>query len=60
MELEANINQIEFSQDNLFTIDLISRTLLTSCIRSQGGHSIVKNMGGWLDSFGSGILVGKR
>ena len=28
---------------------------------SQGGHSIVKNTGGgWLDSLGSGILVGKR
>ena len=25
----------------------------------QGGHSIVKNTGGWLDSLGSGILVGK-
>ena len=25
-----------------------------------GGHSIVKNTGGWLDSLGSGILVGKR
>ena len=25
----------------------------------RGGHSIVKNMGGWLDSLGSGILVGK-
>ena len=26
----------------------------------QGGHSIVKKMGGgWLDSLGSGILVGK-
>ena len=24
-----------------------------------GGHSIVKNTGGWLDSLGSGILVGK-
>ena len=23
------------------------------------GHSIVKNTGGWLDSLGSGILVGK-
>ena len=23
------------------------------------GHSIVKNMGGWLDSLGSGILVEK-
>ena len=25
-----------------------------------GGHSIVKNMGSWLDSSRSGILVGKR
>ena len=25
----------------------------------QGGHSTVKNTGGWLDSLGSGILVGK-
>ena len=25
----------------------------------QGGHSIVKNTGGWLNSLGSGILVGK-
>ena len=24
-----------------------------------GGHFIVKNTGGWLDSLGSGILVGK-
>ena len=24
-----------------------------------GGHSIVNNTGGWLDSLGSGILVGK-
>ena len=29
--------------------------------RRGGGHSIVKNTGGgWLDSLGSGILVGKR
>ena len=27
--------------------------------KSQEGHSIVKHMGGWLDSLGSGILVGK-
>ena len=27
---------------------------------NPGGHSIVKNTGGWLDSLGSGILVGKR
>ena len=29
--------------------------------KSQEGHSIVKNTGGgeWLDSLGSGILVGK-
>ena len=26
---------------------------------AQGGHSIVENTGGWLDSLGSGILVGK-
>ena len=26
---------------------------------SPGGHSIVKNTGGWFDSLGSGILVGK-
>ena len=26
---------------------------------SQGGHSVIKNMGGWLDDLGSGILVGK-
>ena len=26
---------------------------------SPGGHSIVKNTGGWLDSLGSGILVEK-
>ena len=25
-----------------------------------GGHSIIKNMGGWLNSLGSGNLVGKR
>ena len=25
----------------------------------RGGHSIVKNTGGWLDSLGSGILVEK-
>ena len=25
----------------------------------RGGHSIVKNTGGWLNSLGSGILVGK-
>ena len=25
----------------------------------QGGHSTVKNTGGWLDSLGSEILVGK-
>ena len=24
-----------------------------------GGHSLVKNTGGWLDSLGSGILFGK-
>ena len=24
-----------------------------------GGHSTIKNMGGWLDSLGSEILVGK-
>ena len=29
-------------------------------IGSQGGHSVVKNTGGWLDSLGPGILVGKR
>ena len=28
--------------------------------RPQGGHSIVKNTGCWLDSLGCGILVGKR
>ena len=30
-------------------------------LRFPGGHSIVKNTGegGWLDSLGSGILVGK-
>ena len=28
-------------------------------VNPQGGHSIVKNTGGWLDSLGSGILVGK-
>ena len=27
--------------------------------KPQGRHSIVKNTGGWLDSLGSGILVGK-
>ena len=26
---------------------------------SGGGHSVVKKRGGWLDSLGSGILVGK-
>ena len=30
-------------------------------VETPGGHSIVKNTGGgWLDSLGSGILVGKR
>ena len=28
--------------------------------RWGGGYSIVNNTGGWLDSLGSGILVGKR
>ena len=32
--------------------------VLTDC-QAQGGHSIVKNTGGWLDSLGSWILVGK-
>ena len=30
-----------------------------NCISYPGGHSIVKNTGGWLDSLGSGILVEK-
>ena len=32
---------------------------LSLVFHSQGGHSIVKNTGGWLNSLGSGILVGK-
>ena len=39
------------------------RRILLFCkivyILNPGGHSIVKNTGGWLDSLGSGILVGK-
>ena len=31
----------------------------TAVSQSQGGHSTVKIRGGWLDSLGSEILVGK-
>ena len=31
-----------------------------ACSSQGGGHSIVKNTGGWLNSLGSGILVEKR
>ena len=31
----------------------------TAVSQSQGGHSTVKIQGGWLDSLGSEILVGK-
>ena len=30
-----------------------------SCRNTPGGHSVVKNMGPWLDSLGSEILAGK-
>ena len=34
--------------------------LITNIPEGGGGHSIIKNTGGWLNSLGSGILVGKR
>ena len=39
-----------------------SKDIFETILLSGGGHSIVKNTGGggWLDSLGSGIFVGKR
>ena len=34
--------------------------MYTDSNRTPGGHSIIKNTGGWLNSLGSAILVGKR
>ena len=38
----------------------MSILLQTQKSKLPGGHSIVKKRGDWLDSLGSGILVGKK
>ena len=42
------------------TVEGVPNELYAQNIEYLGGHSIVENMGGWLDSLGSGILIGKR
>ena len=49
----ASMSDFKYHSVRLFKTDALCRP--------QGEHSIAKNTwGGWLDSLGSGILVGKR
>ena len=52
----TDILDMAFISSNLTKHDI---QFLTDDDLAQGGHSMVKNTGGWLDSLGSGILVGK-